>query len=238
MPQQLLVHQLPLFRGIAAEDLDHITLHPHVMELDAWQSVFQESDDAHDVYFLLSGALMALHWTEGGREIIFTQFRIGELFGELSALDGNPRSLAVVARTASRVLVLPKTEFLALVEQNATLRQRLLKSLSLRIRDLTRRNLQLVTQTVEERLRAYLISMAYERGLLHPGAMLDDIPTHSEIAASIGANREIVSRTLSQLRRDGLIRTGRQRIQILDPNGLAPQGSVAPVDPMPATASH
>lgn len=225
MAADLLAHDLPLFSGIRPDELDGADLHPHVLKLAAWQTLFQESDESGDVYFLLSGALMAIHWTEDGREIIFNRFQIGELFGELAALDRGLRSLAVVARAESRVLVVPRDEFLGLIDRVPLVRRRLLASLSQRIRDLTRRNLQLVTQSVEERLRAYLLTIAYERGKLHPGAVLEDMPTHSEIAASIGANREIVSRSLSQLRRNGVIRTGRQRIELVDPDSLAPKAA-------------
>ncbi|MCF3973254.1 Crp/Fnr family transcriptional regulator [Paracoccus salsus] len=221
MAASLLTYDLPLLEGLTEADLRDLNIRSHVTQLSAWQTLFQQSDADSDVYFLISGALMAIHWAEDGREIIFTRFQRGEHFGELAALDGDRRSLAVVAREASRVLVLERHSFLLLIDRLPQVRERLFRALTARIRLLTQRNLQLVTQSVEERVRAYLLSVAFERGRLHPGAVIEDMPTHSEIAASIGANREIVSRVMSQLRREGLIRTGRRRIELLDPGGLA-----------------
>lgn len=221
MGAALLTYDLPLLAGIETKDLDGLNIRSQLVHLSAWETLFDQSDTACDVYFLISGALMAIHWTEDGREIIFTRFQTGDHFGELAALDGGQRSLAVVAREESTVLVLEQDSFLRLIDRVPLARQRLFHALTDRIRTLTRRNLQLVTQSVEERVRSYLVSFAFEQGLLHPGAVIDDMPTHSEIAASIGANREIVSRVLSQLRRQGLIRTGRRRIELLDPGALA-----------------
>lgn len=221
MGDLLLRYDLPLLQGIDDEALRGLDIHCHLLRLSAWETLFAQSDEARDLCFLVSGALMAIHWTVDGREIIFTRFQIGDHFGELAALDGGRRSLAVVAREPSQVLVLERASFLRLIDGLPLLRDRLLQSLVARIRLLTERNLQLVTQSVEQRVRSYLMSIFFERGQLHPGAVIEEMPTHAEIAASIGANREIVSRVLSQLRRDGLIATGRRRIELRDPARLA-----------------
>lgn len=221
MGTALLQYDLPLLAGIDEDALRGLNIRSRLSRLSAWETLFEQSDAACDVYFLISGGLMAIHWTEDGREIIFTRFQIGDHFGELAALDGGSRSLAVVAREPSQVLVLERDSFLRLIERLPDVRDRLIRSLVGRIRLLTQRNLQFVTQSVEQRVRSYLVSIFFERGRLHPGAVIEDMPTHSEIAASIGANREIVSRVLSQLRRDGMIRTGRRRIELLDPGRLA-----------------
>lgn len=221
MSDTLLRYDLPLLRGLDADDLRGLDIRCHLSRLSAWETLFQQSDTTRDLCFLVSGALMAIHWTEDGREIIFTRFQTGDHFGELAALDGGGRSLAIVAREPSQVLILERDSFLRLIDRLPAVRDRLLQSLVARIRQLTRRNLELVTQSVEQRVRSYLVSIFFERGCLHPGAFIDDMPTHSEIAASIGANREIVSRVLSHLRRDGMIRTGRQRIELVDPGRLA-----------------
>lgn len=221
MAADLLQFDLPLLGGLSTGDLEGLDIRSHLARLSPWEVLFQQSDTAHDVYFLVSGALMAIHWTEDGREIIFTRFQTGDHFGELAALDGGQRSLAVVAREASQVLVVERDSFLRLIDRLPLVRDRLMRSLVGRIRLLTQRNLQLVTLTVEQRVRAYLLSTFLERGRLFPGGVIEDMPTHSEIAASIGANREIVSRVLSQLRRDGSIDSGRRRIALLDPDALA-----------------
>lgn len=221
MGDLLLRHDLPLLEGVTPDLLRGLDIRCHLSRLSAWETLFQQSDAACDVCFLISGALMAIHWTEDGREIIFTRFQTGDHFGELAALDGGSRSLAVVAREPSQVLVVERDSFLRLIDRLPLVRERVLRSLVARIRLLTQRNLQLVTQSVEQRVRSYLVSLFFEHGRLHPGAVIEDMPTHSEIAASIGANREIVSRVLSQLRREGLIETGRRRIELRDPARLA-----------------
>lgn len=50
--------------------------------------------------------------------------------------------------------------------------------------------------------------------------MIDNAPTHAEIAATIGSNREMVSRIMSSLAKRGAIKTARQKIELLDPKVL------------------
>lgn len=219
--ERLLAYDLPLFAGLTPADLDGIPLHVTEMRLDAWQTVFAQNEASHDIYFLISGALLAVFWTEEGREIVFSRFPQGAYFGELAALDNTPRSLAVLSKTDARVLWMKQDSFLRLFNDVPVIRDRIVRQLVARIRSLTERNMELTTLSVEQRVGAYLLRLAAEHGKLSKGALIEDAPTHAEIAGSIGANREMVSRSISKLAKRGAIRPARQRIEILDPEILS-----------------
>ena len=63
--------------------------------------------------------------------------------------------------------------------------------------------------------------MAIEEGKFSKGAIIENAPTHAEIAGSVGANREMVSRSISRLVKGGVIKSARQKIEILDPEALS-----------------
>jgi len=212
---------LPLFEGISAADLAHVDLSAQERKLNAWEILFNHSDKDRDVYFLLSGALLAVFWSAEGREVIFTRFAEGAYFGELAALDDGERSLAVVARSEARVLKISQKNFLTLFDSVPVIRRRITKGLVDRVRGLTEKNVELTTYSVEQRVASYLIRLAVERGRLEIGGVLDDAPTHAEIAASIGANREMVSRTITSLARSGAIKSARRRVELSDPELLS-----------------
>ena len=220
-PEALLSYDLPLFEGVNADDLRGVELGVTEHNLSPWQTVFDQDDDSYDLYFLLSGALLAVFWTSQGREIVFSRFPIGAYFGELAAFDGVPRSLAVVAKTDARVLAIKRQSFLDLFNSVPVVRERVARNLVDRIRTLTSRNMEMTTLSVEQRVGTYLLRLGAEQDKLSTGAIIDDAPTHAEIAASIGANREMVSRSISKLARKGLIKSSRQRIEICDPEGLS-----------------
>lgn len=220
-PEKLLSYNLPLLAGLGAADLANITLGVSEQTLKPWQTIFDQEDDSHDLYFLLSGALIAVFWTTQGREIVFSRFPIGAYFGELAAFDGTPRSLAVVAKTDAQVLVMKRQSFLQLFNDVPLVRDRITENLVARIRTLTERNMEMTTLSVEERVGKYLLRLAAEHGKLMQGGVIENAPTHSEIAASIGANREMVSRSISKLSKHGVIKSSRQKIEILDPDALS-----------------
>ncbi|MDP3194341.1 Crp/Fnr family transcriptional regulator [Tabrizicola sp.] len=216
----LLAHDLPLFQGLSPADLAGIDLPITERHLGPWEILFNQKDQSRDVHFLLSGTLIALYWTTDGREVIFTRFGLGDHLGELAALDDGDRSLAVVARSEATVLTLPGATFRQLFDQVPTLRWRITQGLVARVRTLTARNLELTTYSVEQRVASYLFGLAVDRGALRVGGVIAEAPTHAEIAATIGSNREMVSRIMSGLAKRGAIKTARQRIELLDPRVL------------------
>ncbi|MBO6867573.1 cAMP-binding domain of CRP or a regulatory subunit of cAMP-dependent protein kinases [Thalassococcus halodurans] len=212
---------VPLFAELSADDLNGMTLDIQEKSFAPWEILFNQQDTSNDVYILLEGKLLALYWTEAGREIIFTRFSEGDLFGEMAALDGGERSLAIVARSDVRVLVMPQATFLELFNKVPAIRTFVVNSLVARVRHLTAKNLELTTFSVGQRVASFLISMALERDVLEKGGVINDAPTHAEIAASIGANREMVSRAVTQLVKKKAIRSARQRIELVDPDILS-----------------
>lgn len=220
-PEKLLSYDLPLFAGVTEAELAPLKLEVSEQRLDAWQTIFDQEDDSYDLYFLLSGSLLAVFWTDQGREIVFSRFPVGDYFGELAAFDGVPRSLAVVAKSEARVLTMKRHSFLKLFNEIPAVRNRIACSLVARIRSLTDRNREMTTLSVEQRVGIYLLRLAAEHDKLGKGAVIEDAPTHAEIAGSVGANREMVSRSISKLAKRGVIKSARQRIEILDPDALS-----------------
>jgi len=220
-PETLLGYDLPLFKGLKPSDLAGVPLHVNEQRLEPWQTIFDQDDVSYDLYFLLSGCLLAVFWTTQGREIVFSRFPEGAYFGELAAFDGTPRSLAVVAKTNATVLAMKRQSFLELFNDVPVVRERITHNLIDRIRTLTRRNMEMATLSVEQRVIKYLLRLAAENGKLTHGAVIENAPTHAEIAGSIGANREMVSRSISKLAKEGVIKSARQKIVINDPKALS-----------------
>ncbi|WP_138466883.1 Crp/Fnr family transcriptional regulator [Poseidonocella sp. HB161398] len=215
------ISALPLFEGISPERLAALNLRWSEKRYEPGQMVFDREDDSRDVYFLCSGALLAVYWTEDGREIVYTRIGTGSLIGELSAIDGGARSLAIFARAPSRLLQLSGPSFMTLLDEVPEIRARVMRDLVARIRSLTLKAHELSTYSIEQRLCSYLIRLALEADCLAGGGVIADAPTHLEIAGSIGANREMVSRSMSRLAKRGAIRSARRKIEILDPELLS-----------------
>ncbi|SEN26124.1 cAMP-binding domain of CRP or a regulatory subunit of cAMP-dependent protein kinases [Paracoccus alcaliphilus] len=192
----------------------------------AGEIVMGPDEDSGDVFFLSTGQIFAVHWTADGREIIFSAIPETGYFGELMAIDGVRRSLSVYARTPASLAIMPGGIFRELMDSSPAFRRAVLIDLARKVRDLTERNCQLTTYSVIDRVKAFILRFAAEASRLQPGALLPELPTHAEIAAHIGANREAVSRAFSTLRRQKIITGSGRGLQISDPEALmTPFGS-------------
>ena len=166
-----------------------------------------------DVFCLTEGqARIAIH-SQQGREVSVRDLSPGDVFGELAALDGGPRSASVIAASAVTLAVMERDAFIACLERSPEAALWLARRLGAEVRRLTERVFELSALTMRARLHAELLRLAR---LAAPEPELLPAPTHEELARRIGANREAVTRELRDLVRAGVIATGKRRITFLD----------------------
>ena len=215
-----LLAEMPLFRDVDVDQLSALGIRARLKTLDSGQILFDEADRSRDVYFLLSGRLLAVHLTVDGREMIFGRIDYRTYQGELAALDNGERSLSIYAHRKVEILVVSQQDFLAVMDQIPLVRQRVIRDLVATVRRLTERLYQATLFSAEQRVRSYLVRLALEAGQMHKDGEILDAPTHSEIASWIGSNREVVSRIMSGLKKSGIIHTQRKLIRLLEPDTL------------------
>jgi len=178
--------------------------------------ILSEREESTDVFFILSGRVQVQRYSENGRELIYSIIGAGEIFGEFSAIDGRPRSASVVAIEDTLVCRMTSTEFLSLLSSNFDVALQLMRLLSAKLRVLTNRQLELATSSSRDRLLGELARLAksgVERGA---SITIRPAPTHYEIAARVGSQREAVTKELNRLEELGYLRVGRKHIVILD----------------------
>ena len=150
-----------------------------------------------------------------GRDVTVAVLAEGNFFGEMSLLDGQPRSASATALQATRLLVLDREHFQRHVLAQPRIVAKLLRELSKRLRaaDQTIENLAL--GSVHDRL-VHLLGHLGRRAPLKDGAgLIERSPTHQELAEMVGSSRETVTRTLAAMEKDGLIAIDRRRITLL-----------------------
>ena len=127
-------------------------------------SLFFEGDDAHEALVLLSGAAKATVTAADGRDVILDVLPVGSLVGELSALDGRPRSATVTALGPVEVLTVPCVAFAEFLRRQPAVLPRLLEDIVGRLRASDRRQLEFGTADALGRLCARLIELGERYG--------------------------------------------------------------------------
>ena len=182
--------------------------------------LFHQGDDAGAVLVLLAGHVKAAMLNDG-REVILAFPGPGELLGELSAVDGEPRSGTVRAIDDVEALVIPGSAFRAYLERKPRIALVLLRSVIARLRTADRQRVDYVVNDVVVRVAGRLVELCDRFGSEDgTGIEIGLSITQDELAAWAGASREAVAKAMALLRTLGWVQTERRRILVLDIDAL------------------
>ncbi|MEV4219343.1 Crp/Fnr family transcriptional regulator [Nonomuraea sp. ATR24] len=182
-------------------------------------TVMTEGDTSDWVLVLTAGRVKVSSHTSGGTEVVLAVRGPGALLGEMSAIDGSPRSATVTAlEPVSGVVIRDFTGFL---QDHGRVAVLLLRLVTERLRDSDRKRIEYGAFDTTGRVATRLIELAERYGEQTPGGLRVALPlSQDELAGWTGASREAVSKALRSLRDRGLIETGRRRVVVHDLDGL------------------
>lgn len=173
----------------------------------AGEQIIDRETLSNDVYFVVRGRARVIDYSSSGhREVVFDEIGAGGFFGELAAIDGEPRSVNIVAAEETLTASLPAEAFLDLLFEHREVGLTVLRRLSEMIRASTTRIMDLSTLGAHNRIYAELLRLAKTGGATPPNtAIIHPVPVHSDIAARVSTTRETVARALSELAHRGLL---------------------------------
>lgn len=191
-----------------------------VIRAAANELIIDYDDPSSDVYFVRSGKVRVLYRTPGGKLVILGEMGVGQLFGELAAIDGAPRSASVTALQRSELHVIPGAEFLELLDQFPRFNSGLRELLARRIRDLNERLAEYSFLQAKHRLYAELLRLSMPRTGHDGQRAISPPPIQHDLANRIGTRREVVSRELGSLMRARIVERTRGALVLVDPGEL------------------
>jgi CRP-like cAMP-binding protein len=124
-----LLSRIPLFRGCTKDELRHIDRAATQADYSAGQLMCREGDVGRELIMIVEGEASI---DRGGVEI--ATVGAGAFIGEMSLLDGGPRSATVTSTSALKALVLPTREFWQVIDEVPAIAHRLLATLAERLR--------------------------------------------------------------------------------------------------------
>lgn len=211
----------PIFEGDDHGLLEQLFDRSRWRHYSAHAQIIHEGSAPGDVHFVLSGKVRIVGYSDSGREVAYGEIEPGGYFGELSALDGAPRSANAVALTETLTATLRGREFAAVVARHPGLALEVMRRLTAIVREADARIMSLSTLTAANRIRADLLRLACKSMVDARSAMIMPSPSHADIAARVGTSRETVSRILAGLRRKGLVQCRRGALRVPDVARLA-----------------
>lgn len=193
----------PLFSEMSDAALSAIASDCIVQQYAEGELVIGHTDTSFDVLLLLSGSARVSLYSADGQRVGFREMPKGMMFGEISAIDGLPRSASVETAEPCTIAMLPRRRFLALIGEHPGFAIAVARQLAGHVRRLTTRVFEFSTMAVRQRLRAELLRLAGPPLTGVDSALIQNLPTHAELASRISTHREAVSREMAWLDSEG-----------------------------------
>lgn len=216
-----------LFNVVSDEEIHKLAETGGMLEVAKGEQVYGEGDPGRSVYLIKEGAVKIVTSTADGKEITLAYLGEMELFGETALVDGAPRDQRAIAAKECCLLKFDTDYIEKLMERQPALGLSITKFVGLRLRKIQMRLQRLMFRTPRQRLAMLLLELADDFG--GPAADGGDIEirmriTHHEMASLIGVTRESVSYAMGELELEGLIRTVKRRIFVVDRERLTELG--------------
>lgn len=190
---------------------------PRRFEPDA--TLFREGDRSDHVIIVTRGRVKIATLRPGVGEVVLAERGAGDLLGELSAIDGRPRSADAVALEEVTALSLLNEDFRSFLQEQGGAAFSLLETLAQRLREADRRHVEFGETDAVTRLARGLRQLADERG--EPAGPWVMVPfTEIELAAHFQTSPEDIANSLAMLQRDGLVESHRRGVTIINADGL------------------
>ena len=208
---------VPLLAGLSDDRLRLLWSGSVPRRYEAGEVLRQVGDPAEHLLLLLHGRVSATITTATGRIVRFGEWATPCALDKIALIDGRGHPSTVTAVTTCAVRHLPRARFEALVDDVPAVRRHVLRLLAEQVRQQQARFADTATLTVEARLAAWLL----ERAGAAAGSRLELPGTQQELADLLGTTRVTVTRTLSRMRRDGLVELTGRTVVVLAPELLA-----------------
>jgi CRP-like cAMP-binding protein len=177
--------------------------------------ILSQGDAERHLLVVLSGQVRVVTGSAHGREVLLAVCGPGQVLGELSAIDGAPRSATVQAVDAVEGLVVAGSRLPGVCTEFPHIAWVLLQVVAQRLRDADRQRAEFGGGTMVQRVVALLLELAAKHGQRTDSGILIAVPaTQEQLAEMVAASRESVARVLRGLRQRGLVETKRSRITI------------------------
>ncbi len=204
------------FQGLSLAELGGVAQVCCWHRYSAGEAIVRYHDSTNSAFLVIQGEIRVTYHALSGHEVILCDLSAGEMFGELTAIDGRTRSATVVAKTDLLLASMPAPAFLDLVCSHRKISEAILRRLTEQVRRLTERVYDFSTLAVCNRIHAELLRLAKDHLVTPNRAVISPAPTHSEIANLVSTHREAVTRELNNLVRKQLIERRGQDLHILD----------------------
>lgn len=211
-----------LFEGASPGDFELLTRSAVTRHYRRGELIWATGDKADALYLVLTGEIAVSRIGPQGEEYVVEAFVSGDVMGPLHFFETSPTRILDARATESAVCwVVPRSDFLRLLERNPKLMLLMLRTYSRWIVQRDLQNADASFRNLTARVATKLLHLADRHGEdSHEGVQIKLRVTATTLASMLGASRENVSRAIAHLQRAGEVRRQRGLFVLPRPDQL------------------
>jgi len=211
---------VPLFAGFSRNNLDALAAFVRSLRYPRGSIIFHRGDPGTSLYLIETGEVKLSITEDGGKSVTLGLLGPGAFFGEISLLDGGPRSADATARVCCRLGILGRDQLLSFLAAHPPATTSLLAILSRRLRRTTDQVHDAFFLNIPARLAKVLLQFSEAQSQGPDGVLRVPKLTQEELAEMVGGTRESVNKCLKEYARQGIVCCHRGMVAVLKPGEL------------------
>lgn len=180
------------------------------------EQILTRDSASRDIIFVISGEVRIVNFSLTGREVAYAEVKGGGYFGELAAIDGEPRSANVVVHQDCLIASLNPGALRKVMIEHPEVGVRVVEKLARIVRICDDRIMDLATLGAHQRVYRELSKLISEDPVRPNSWLIYPSPTQSVIAARASTTRETVARVMSQLSSAGILERKTKTLYVRD----------------------
>lgn len=183
--------------------------------------IYNQGDPPGKTYILERGMVRTFRFSRDGHQFTIGFWRENDIIGGPDVFSTAPRWLSAETVAECDLLGFTDRDLDLLIAELPRFAHNMIAALSFKSRWVMNTGDSLGTASVQQRVAHVILLQSEVHGSVN-GEGLRELThmSHRDIATLVGASRQWVTQTLSELERRGLIRTGHRRITVLDARAL------------------
>jgi CRP/FNR family transcriptional regulator, cyclic AMP receptor protein len=210
-----------IFTRLTAAQRNRVVARGVYLHRSEGETLFAQGERHKGIYLVEHGLVRTFYTSPAGREITLAYWQPGNIVGTPQVFSTHVHQWSGIAATNADVLFFRGEDLLQLMQRIPVFAIAIVEALEFKGKCLSALVQMLGTRSVAERLAMLLYNLAELHGVREKDGIAIGKPfTHEVLAQMVGASRQWVTMTLDRMRSEGLIRIGKCRTVILDPNKL------------------
>ena len=205
-----------LFAGFDTAEMKRVERACVWRKCKAGDEILTRDSASRDIIFVVSGEVRVVNFSLTGREVAYAEVKAGDYFGELAAIDGEPRSANVVAHQDCLLASLSPPAFRDVLNGHPEVAVRVLEKLARIVRICDDRIMDLATLGAHQRVYRELSKLITEDPVRPNSWLIYPSPTQAAIAAKASTTRETVARVMGQLASAGILERKTKTLYVRD----------------------